>query len=93
MTRSTRVAHAVTALREARAADSALSKAATMTFRAFEDNGGGYHWAIVAAGGETLVQSASFASYDEAKRAAHVVQGGAASASFESSATSGQTTL
>jgi uncharacterized protein YegP (UPF0339 family) len=93
MTRSTQLTQAGTAKRKTRVAARALPKAASMKFLIGEDNGGGYHWTIVAASGETLVQSASFASYDEAKRAAHVVQGGAASASFESSATSGQTTL
>jgi uncharacterized protein YegP (UPF0339 family) len=54
-----------------------------MTFRVFEDNGGRYRWTIVAAGGESLVQSASFASYEDARQAARVVHAGAASASFE----------
>jgi uncharacterized protein YegP (UPF0339 family) len=54
-----------------------------MNFLVFEDNSGGYHWTIVARSGETLVQSASFASYEEAEQAARVVHAGAASASFE----------
>jgi uncharacterized protein YegP (UPF0339 family) len=54
-----------------------------MNFLVFEDNSGGYHWTIVARSGETLVQSASFASYEQAKQAARVVHTGAASASFE----------
>ncbi len=54
-----------------------------MKFLVFEDNSGGYHWTIVAQSGETLVQSASFASYEEAKQAARVVHGGAGSASFD----------
>ncbi len=54
-----------------------------MKFLVFEDNGGGHHWAIIAASGRTLVQSGSFASYEDAKQAARVVHGGAASASFE----------
>jgi uncharacterized protein YegP (UPF0339 family) len=54
-----------------------------MKFLVFEDNGGGYHWTIVAASGETLVRSASFASYQDAKQAARIVHAGAASASFE----------
>ena len=81
MTRSERVGHAVTALRAARAADSARPKAAPMTFLVYEDNGGSYHWTILAAG-ETLVQSASFASYEEAEQAARIVHDGASSASF-----------
>lgn len=54
-----------------------------MRFLVFEDNGGGYHWTIVAGSGATLVQSASFATYEEAKQAARIVRGGASSASFE----------
>ncbi len=54
-----------------------------MKFLVFEDNAGGYHWTIVAASGKTLVQSSSFASYEEAKQAARIVHGGAASASFD----------
>lgn len=54
-----------------------------MKFLFFEDNAGGYHRTIVARNGETLVQSTSFASYEEAKQAARVVHAGAASASFE----------
>ena len=59
----------------------ALSNSAAMKFVVFEDNGGRYHWTIVAAG-ETLVQSASFASYEEAEQAARIVHDGASSASF-----------
>jgi uncharacterized protein YegP (UPF0339 family) len=54
-----------------------------MKFRVFEDNSGSYHWTIVARGGETLVQSSSFASYEEAEQAARVVHAGATSARFE----------
>jgi uncharacterized protein YegP (UPF0339 family) len=54
-----------------------------MTFLIYEDNGGAYHWAIVADGGETVAQSASFGSYEKAKRAARIVHRGASSASFE----------
>jgi uncharacterized protein YegP (UPF0339 family) len=64
-------------------AASALPEPASMTFLVFEDNGGGYHWTIVAASGEPLVQSASFALYEDAKQAARIVHAGAASASFE----------
>jgi uncharacterized protein YegP (UPF0339 family) len=83
MTRSTQVTQATTAKRKTRAAVSALPEPASMKFLVFEDNGGGYHWTIVAASGETLVQSASFATYEDAKQAARIVHGGAASASFE----------
>ena len=54
-----------------------------MRFVAFDDDGGGYYWTIVTRSGETLMQSASFASYEDAKRAAQVVHAGAASAAFE----------
>jgi uncharacterized protein YegP (UPF0339 family) len=83
MTRSTPLTQAGSAKRKARAAARAVPKPASMTFLVFEDNGGGHYWTIVAASGETLVRSASFASYEDAKQAARVVQGGAASASFE----------
>jgi uncharacterized protein YegP (UPF0339 family) len=52
-------------------------------FLVFEDNGGAYHWTIVNGSAETLVRSASFATYDEAAQAARVVRAGAASASLE----------
>jgi uncharacterized protein YegP (UPF0339 family) len=80
------VTQAVTARKKARATASAPSKPAAMKFLVFEDNGGGYHWTIVAATGETLVESASFASYEEAGHAARIVHAGAASASFENRA-------
>lgn len=54
-----------------------------MEFLIFEDNGGDYHWTIVADGGETLVRSASFRSYEDAKQAAGIVHRGASQASFE----------
>jgi uncharacterized protein YegP (UPF0339 family) len=61
-------------------------KRTSMNFLVFEDNGGSYRWTIDAASGDRLVQSASFASYEEAKQAARMVHGGAASASFEQAA-------
>ena len=59
------------------------SESAAMAFVVFEDNGGDYHWTIVAAGGESLAQSGSFASHDDAERAARCVYEGAGSARFE----------
>ena len=56
---------------------------ASMKFLAFEDNGGDYHWRIVARDGAALAQSVSFASYDDAERAAQHVREAAASARFE----------
>jgi uncharacterized protein YegP (UPF0339 family) len=55
---------------------------APMTFSVYEDNGGRYHWTIVA-DGETLVRSASFGSHAEAKQAAGVVHRGASGATFD----------
>jgi uncharacterized protein YegP (UPF0339 family) len=83
MTRSAHLSQAVTTKRKTRAAANALTKPASMKFLVFEDNGGAYHWTIVASSGETLVRSASFATYEEAKQAARIVHAGAASASFE----------
>jgi hypothetical protein len=54
-----------------------------MKFLAFEENGGAFHWAIVAASSDPLVQSASFASYEGVKQAAGIVPCGAGSAPFE----------
>jgi uncharacterized protein YegP (UPF0339 family) len=56
---------------------------AVMEFLVYEDNGGSYHWRIVASDGATLAGSGGFASYDDATRAAQHVRDGAASALFE----------
>jgi uncharacterized protein YegP (UPF0339 family) len=82
MTRSTQLTQAVDAVRKARATANAVPDPASMKFLVFEDNGGGYHWTILAGSGERLVQSASYASYEDASRAAHVVHAGAAAASI-----------
>src|SRR5438105_9887141 len=50
---------------------------ASMEFLISEDNGGDYHWTIVAGGGATLARSGSFASYEDAERAAQHVRDGA----------------
>lgn len=76
-------ASAATGKTKARAAASAPPKPAAMRFLVFEDSDGGYYWTIVTRSGETLMQSASFASYEDAKQAAHIVHAGAASAAFE----------
>jgi uncharacterized protein YegP (UPF0339 family) len=55
----------------------------SMEFLIFEDNGGDYHWTIVAGDGATLARSGGFASYDDAEKAAKHVRDGAASARFE----------
>ena len=82
MTGSTRLTQAVDAMRKVRAAENALTEPASLKFVVFEDNGGGYHWTILTATGETLVRSASFASHEEAKQAARIVHTGVATASF-----------
>ena len=83
MTGSTRLTQAVDAMQKAWAAENALTKPASLKFVVVEDNGGGYHWTIVADGGETLVRSASFESYEDAKQAAGIVHRGASRAAFE----------
>lgn len=83
MTRSRRDTRALSARAGERVGAGVVSEPASMKFLVLEDNGGGYHWAIVAANGDRLVQSTSFASYEEAKRAADIVRRGAGSAPFE----------
>ncbi len=83
MTRTPQVTQAMSAMRKARAAPSSLPEPTSMAFLIYEDNGGGYHWTIVADGGETLVRSASFRSYEDAKQAAGIVHRGASQASVE----------
>jgi uncharacterized protein YegP (UPF0339 family) len=68
----------------------ALSKSASTRFLIFEDNGGGYHWRIVAGDGATLAHSAGFVSYGDAERAARHIRDKAGSASFEPNAGVGQ---
>lgn len=83
MTRAQQVEHAVTALREARETADSLSEPASMTFRIYEDNGGSYHWTIIAAEGATLARSEGFASYDDAEQAAQRVREAATTARFD----------
>ncbi len=63
-----------------------VPKATATEFLVFEDNAGDYHWEIVAAAGECLTRSGSFASHDDAERAARYVYDCARSARFEPSA-------
>lgn len=83
MTRAAQVAHAVKAMREARAGSSADLAAAPLKFLIAEDNRGGYYWTIVAGRGETLARSDSLGSYEDARRVADIVRHGAAGASFD----------
>jgi uncharacterized protein YegP (UPF0339 family) len=55
----------------------------SMKFLIFEDNGGDYHWTIVAGDGATLARSGSFASYEHAEQAAKHVRNAAAAARFD----------
>ncbi len=55
---------------------------ASMEFSIFEDTGGSYHWRLRAGDGSILAQSGSFASYDDAERAAQQVRRNAVSARF-----------
>jgi uncharacterized protein YegP (UPF0339 family) len=61
-------------------------------FVVFQSNSGDYRWEVVAEGGATLAQSASFASFDDAEHAATQMREGAASARFETSASAGRRT-
>jgi uncharacterized protein YegP (UPF0339 family) len=63
---------------------------ASLAFVIYEDNGGDYHWTIVAGDGATVAPSGSFASHHDAERAAHHVRDGAASALFERLADGGR---
>ncbi len=60
-----------------------VPEAAPLAFRTYRDNGGNYHWGIAGSGGEVLACSGSFASRDDAERAARAVHLGARSARFE----------
>ena len=54
-----------------------------MELLVFQDNGGRYRWTIVAASGEQLAHSPSFASYEDARDAAGRVRDGVGSARLE----------
>jgi len=82
MTPAAQVTQAASATRKARAVPSSSPAPASMTFVIDEDNEGRYHWTIMADGGETLVRSAGFDSYQQAKQAAGIVHRGASRASF-----------
>ena len=56
---------------------------ASIEFLIFEDNGGDYHWRIIAGDGGTLAESVTFASYEDAEQAARRVRDGVGAASFE----------
>ncbi|TMK99076.1 MAG: hypothetical protein E6G34_06135 [Actinobacteria bacterium] len=60
-----------------------VSESMSLEFLVFEDNDGGYHWAIVGGSGESLAQSGSFGSYEEAAHAGRYARDGAEWARFE----------
>jgi hypothetical protein len=65
------------------AAARAVSGTSSLAFLIDQDNSGDYHWEIVDSRGTVLVHSGSFASPDDAERAARHVQRGAGTARFE----------
>ena len=67
-----------------------VSESASLEVFVFEDNGGGYHWAIVSGSGKSLARSGSFGSYEEAAHAGSYVRDGAESARFERRAAEGR---
>jgi hypothetical protein len=60
-----------------------VDESASLEFLVHQDNGGDYYWEIVGERGESLSKSGSFASHDDAERAARRVYDGAGSARFE----------
>jgi hypothetical protein len=86
MTRSTPLTPAVSGQTKHRAHAGAASARRSLQFLSFEDNGGAFHWAIIGASGDRLVQAATYASYEQAKQTAGVVRSGAVSAPFENRA-------
>lgn len=61
-----------------------LSKAAMIEFLVYEDNRGEHRWEILGGRGESLAQSVSYATREDAERAARAVQDMAGSARFGS---------
>jgi uncharacterized protein YegP (UPF0339 family) len=57
--------------------------ATSLEFLVCQDNGGDYHWEIVAGDGASLAKSAGFACHDDAEHAARYVYDGAGRARFE----------
>jgi uncharacterized protein YegP (UPF0339 family) len=54
----------------------------SLEFLVYEDNGSSYHWEIVQGSGESLAQSVSFGSREDAERAARHVYDRAGRARF-----------
>lgn len=57
--------------------------AAAFEFLVYEDNRGQHRWEILGRRGESLAQSVSYPTHDEAERAAGAVRQSAGSARFE----------
>ena|SRR6478672_1427623 len=83
MTRLRHVTQAAGGRTKRRAGARAVSVPASMQFLAFEENGGAFHWAIVATGSDRLVQSANSASHERAKHSAGIVPSRSGAAPFE----------
>jgi uncharacterized protein YegP (UPF0339 family) len=62
------------------------SESASLQFLVHSDNAGDYHWELVGERGQSLAQSRSFASHEDAERAARRVHDGAGSARFDAHA-------
>jgi uncharacterized protein YegP (UPF0339 family) len=60
-----------------------MSESPAMELLVFQDNGRRYRWTLVAASGEQLAHSPSFASYEDARDAAGRVRDGAGSARLD----------
>ena len=60
-----------------------VSESAPLDFVVYQDNASDYYWEIVGERGESLARSGSFASHDDAERAARRVYDAAGSARFE----------
>ena len=55
-----------------------VSESGPVEFLVFRDNGGDYHWTIVTGSGESIAQSAGYASHKNAEYAARYVYEGQA---------------
>ncbi len=73
----------IRAARPAARATRERSAPSSLGFLVDQDNGGEYHWEIVASDGASLAKSGSFASHDDAQRAARCVYDGVGRARFE----------
>ncbi len=60
-----------------------ISELPSLEFVVFGDNSGNYRWEIVGGSGDRLAQSGTYASHDDAERAARYAFDGAGSARFE----------